>query len=178
MSRIALRHRPGDAAEFATAADRIRHDLLARAVDPARGCLVGDYGGTEMDASLLQAVTLSFLPPGDARMQATVDAVHRDLEHHGWLRRYRTNDGFGVPQVAFMLCTFWSVEALARSGRVDEARAIMDRVREVRSPLGLLSEDVDPATGVMWGNFPQAYSHAGLIHGAFACAPRWAEFAS
>jgi GH15 family glucan-1,4-alpha-glucosidase len=176
MGRIAAQHRPGDGEEFTRAAAKIREEILERAVDPARGCLVADYGGKEVDAALLQAVTLRLLPPDDRRLGATVDAVRDDLEHLGWLRRYRTNDGFGVPQVAFMLCTFWQVEALARLGRADEARALMDRMRGVKAPLGLLSEDLDPVTGAMWGNFPQAYSHVGLIHAAFAASPRWSEF--
>lgn len=178
MSRIAERHRPAAAEEFRRAAGEIRQELLHRAVDPARQCLVADYGGAEVDAALLEAVTLRLLPPGDHRMRATVDAVHQDLQHHGWLRRYRTNDGFGVPAVSFMLCTFWLVEALARLGRAEEARALMDQLHEVDSPLGLLAEDLDPATHTMWGNFPQAYSHVGLIHAAFAAAPRWSEYGS
>jgi GH15 family glucan-1,4-alpha-glucosidase len=175
MARIAERHRPADVAEFRAAAERIRAEILAQALDPARGSLVADYGGTEVDAALLQAVMLRFLPTSDPRMQATVDAVHRDLGFGGWVRRYRTDDGFGVPEVAFTLCTFWMVEALATIGRGDEARELLDRLRAVDSPLGLLAEDVDPRNGRMWGNFPQAYSHVGLIHAAFAAAPRWAE---
>lgn len=176
MERIAKRHRPSDTEEFATAARTIRAEILSRAVDPSRGCLVADYGGTEVDAALLQAVTLRLLPSDDARLHATVDAVRADLTHDGWLKRYRTNDGFGVPAVAFMLCTFWQIEALARLGRAEEARALMDRIGEVRSPLGLLSEDLDPMSHAMWGNFPQAYSHVGLIHAAFAASPHWWEF--
>ncbi|MBP9087275.1 MAG: hypothetical protein KBG15_14225, partial [Kofleriaceae bacterium] len=109
---------------------------------------------------------------------ATIDAVQADLAHGGWLRRYRTNDGLGVPEVAFMLCTFWQVEALARVGRTEAARAMLDQLRAVASPLQLFAEDVDPSTGAMWGNFPQAYSHIGLIHAAFASAPRWADHGS
>jgi GH15 family glucan-1,4-alpha-glucosidase len=176
MARIAEVHRPGDVPQLRAAAERIRGELLAQAVHPQRNCLVADYGGSEIDAALLQAVTLRLLPPGDARMHATVQAVRDDLEHHGWLRRYR-NDEFGAPRMAFTLCTFWLVEALAVLGRVDEAREVMERVRTIRSPLGLLSEDVDPETGAMWGNFPQAYSHVGLIHAAFAASPRWSELA-
>ena len=82
-----------------------------------------------------------------------------------------------MPSVAFTLCTFWLVEALSTVGRVEEARALMAKVHEIRSPLGLLAEDVAPETGEMWGNFPQAYSHVGLIHAAFAAAPRWSEVA-
>ena len=178
MSRIAERHRPNDAPEFAQAAERIRSQLLREGFDAERGCMVADYRGKELDAALLQAVTLRLLPPDDPCLHATVDAIRADLEHHGWLKRYRTNDGFGVPAVAFTLCTFWLVEALARLGRSDEARALMERVRGIKSPLGLLSEDVDPVSGVMWGNFPQAYSHVGMIHAAFAASPRWSEYGS
>jgi len=178
MSRIAKIHRPTDVAEFAAASERIRSELLTQAVDPTRGCLVADYGGVEVDAALLQAVTLRLLPPDDSRMVRTVDTIRTDLEHHGWLKRYRTNDGFGVPMVAFTLCTFWLVEALARLDRDHEARALLAKIRNVKSPLGLLSEDIDPTSGVMWGNFPQTYSHVGLIHAAFAASPRWSEFGS
>jgi GH15 family glucan-1,4-alpha-glucosidase len=104
-----------------------------------------------------------------------VDAIRRDLEEDGWLKRYRTDDGFGVPRVAFALCTFWLVEALGRLGSEAEARVVMARLGDVKSPLGLLAEDLDPKTGEMWGNFPQAYSHVGLIHAAFSASPRWAE---
>ena len=175
MSRIAALHLPAAAEEFSSDAQRIRAEILAHAVDPSGRYLVADHGGTEVDAALLQAVTLRLLTPGDPRTVATIDAVVRDLEQDGWLRRYRTDDGLGVPSVAFTLCTFWLVEALATVGRVDEARALMERIRALDSPLGLLSEDFDPATNTMWGNFPQAYSHVGMIHAAFAASPRWSE---
>ncbi|MEW5739950.1 MAG: glycoside hydrolase family 15 protein [Myxococcota bacterium] len=176
MQRIAQLHRPQDAPEFAREAARLREEILREAIDPARGCLVAEYQGKEVDAALLQAVTLRLLAPDDRRLHATIDAVKADLGLDGWLKRYRTDDGLGVPEVAFMLCTFWLIEALARVGRLDEARALVARVSEVKAPLGLLAEDVAPATGVMWGNFPQAYSHVGLIHAAFAAAPRWSEW--
>ncbi|HEX6274268.1 MAG TPA: glycoside hydrolase family 15 protein [Polyangiaceae bacterium] len=176
MSRIARTHRSRDADEFIRAAARIREQILHDGVHRERGCLVADHGGRELDAALLQAVTLHLLPPDDRRMHATVDAIRSDLEHGGWLRRYRTDDGFGVPTVAFALCTFWLVEALAIVGRGDEAQRLMAGLDDVRSPLGLLSEDIVPDSGEMWGNFPQAYSHVGLIHAAFAASPRWSEY--
>ncbi|GMU58450.1 MAG: glycosyl hydrolase [Myxococcaceae bacterium] len=177
MQRIARQHRPEDAPEFQRDAERLREEILREAVDPVRGCLVADYRGKEVDAALLQAITLRLLPLDDRRVHATIDAVRADLDlGGGWLRRYRTNDGFGVPEVAFTLCTFWLIEALARVGRHDEARALVAKVAEVKAPLGLLAEDVAPATGVMWGNFPQAYSHVGLIHAAFAASPSWSEW--
>jgi GH15 family glucan-1,4-alpha-glucosidase len=175
MAKIAAQHRPADLNEFLNAATRIRNDVFSAAIHPSRGCLVADYGGTEVDAALLQAITLRLLPADDPRTHATISAIREDLEYEGWLKRYRTNDGFGVPTVAFTLCTFWLIEALGRVGRLDEARAIMDRLASVKAPLGLLSEDIDPTAGTMWGNFPQAYSHVGLIHAAFAAAPRWSE---
>lgn len=175
MAVIAERNRPDLVPEFRAAAERIRQQILGSALDPARGGLVATYGGTETDAALLQAVTLRLLPPSDPRMHATLDAVIKDLDHAGWLRRYRVDDGFGVPSVAFVICTFWLIEALAMVGRVSDARALMQRATSMTSPLGLLSEDFDPGTNRMWGNFPQAYSHVGLIHAAFAAAPRWNE---
>jgi GH15 family glucan-1,4-alpha-glucosidase len=175
MSLIAKHHRPSAAQEFAAAAERLRDEILSNAVDPLRGCLVADYGGTEVDAALLQAVTLSLLPSHDPRLLRTVEVIRSDLDHLGWLKRYRTDDGFGVPVVAFALCTFWLVEALARLGQADAARALLLKLNAVRAPLGLIAEDVDPQTGAMWGNYPQAYSHVGLIHAAFAAAPRWLD---
>jgi GH15 family glucan-1,4-alpha-glucosidase len=175
MSRIAKKYRLHEADEFSTAAAKIREDILAQAIDTNKNSLVADYGGTEVDAALLQAITLRLLPPDDSRMLGTVDAIRSDLLLGHWLRRYRVDDGFGKPSVAFMLCTFWLVEALAVLGKTKEAREVMQNMRAVQSPLGLLAEDLVPETGEMWGNFPQAYSHAGLIHAAFAASPSWSE---
>jgi len=175
MKRIADRYTPHRSAELAAEAARIRDVILKDAVHATGGHLVADHGGLEVDAALLQAVTLRLFEPGDPRAHATVDAVIRDLSQDGWLRRYRVDDGFGVPTVAFTLCTLWLVEALAAIGRKDEARALMDKIRTIKAPLGLLAEDVEFSTGTMWGNFPQAYSHVGVIHAAFAASPKWAE---
>jgi GH15 family glucan-1,4-alpha-glucosidase len=177
MSRIAALHAKDLEGEFRDAASRLRQEIIANASDTTRGNLVATYGGTEVDAALLQAVTLRILPPDDPRMHATIDAVKADLDSAGWLRRYRTDDGFGVPEVAFVICTFWLVEALATVGRHAEARALLDQMRVIRAPLGLIAEDVKPSTGEMWGNFPQAYSHVGMIHAAFAASPKWHEIA-
>lgn len=176
MAEIARRHRPGRAAHFAAAAERIRAEHLERAVDPVRGCLVAYDGTQDIDAALLQAVSLGVWPRDDPRLARTVEVVQAELAHAGWLRRYAMHDGLGVPSVAFTLCTFWLVEALARLGRDDEARQVLHRIRAVRAPLGLWSEDLDPIGGRMWGNYPQAYSHVGLVHAAFAVAPRWPRF--
>ncbi len=178
MSRIAAQYRPDAADEFERAAADIRVQILAQGVDKERGCLVADYGGKDLDAALLQAVTLHFLPRADARAHRTVEAIRTELMHHGWLKRYVADDGLGQTSVAFTLCTFWLVEALAGLGQREEARALLGQLRNIDAPLGLLSEDVDPSSGRMWGNFPQAYSHVGLIHGAFAASPRWSAIGS
>lgn len=136
---------------------------------------MGTYGGRDLDASLLQMASLRLLPIDDPRLRSTVTAISRELSRDGWLLRYRLDDRFGQPTVAFIICTFSLVEALAAIGRGDDAKAIMEHVHSAMSPLGLLSEDYETSTLRMWGNFPQAYSHVGLIHAAFAASPRWAD---
>jgi GH15 family glucan-1,4-alpha-glucosidase len=175
MAGIADLHEPALAPEFHAAADRIHAEVTAQSWNAAKKSFVGHYGGEDLDASLLQMVRLRFLPPEDTGLRSTIDAIHRDLSRDGWLQRYSLNDGFGKPSVAFVICTFWLIEALAAAGRREEARAIFDRIHGALSPLGLLSEDYDPATPRMWGNFPQTYSHVGLIHAAFAASPSWTE---
>ena len=175
MARVSTRFLPGRADELRATADRIRDQIVAQAWSPALGSFASTWGGGELDASLLQIATLRFLPTDDARIRGTVDAIVKGLGHDGWLYRYRNDDGFGRPQVAFILCTFWLVEALAATGRLTEAREVLENVRGSLSPLGLLSEDYDTTTKTLWGNFPQAYSHVGLIHAAFAAAPAWPE---
>jgi GH15 family glucan-1,4-alpha-glucosidase len=175
MARIMDRHAPERAAEFHSAAERIHAEIIAQSWNSNRGSFVGHYGGEDLDASLLQMVRLHFLPANDPMLISTVDAIHKDLSMGGWLQRYSLNDGFGKPSVAFVICTFWLVDALAATGRRDEAIATFKRVQEALSHLGLLSEDYDPAEPRMWGNFPQTYSHVGLIHAAFVASPQWTE---
>ncbi|MGH9658368.1 MAG: glycoside hydrolase family 15 protein, partial [Bryobacteraceae bacterium] len=123
----------------------------------------------------LQMARLRFLSPDDPRLNSTIDAILKTLSRDGWLFRYQLDDGFGQPTVAFIICTFWMIEALEVVGRKDRATAMMEQVHKALSPLGLLSEDYEAATLQMWGNFPQAYSHVGLIHAAFAASPDWQD---
>ncbi len=175
MAKVADRHSLPSAAEFHAAATRIHSEIIERAWNASLGAFAGQYDGSDLDASLLQMARLRFLPPDDPRLQGTIDAISEGLDRGGWLQRYAVNDGFGQPTVAFVICSFWMVEALAAVGRRDEARQVFDRIKNSSSPLGLLAEDFDPANSRMWGNFPQTYSHAGLIHAAFASSPLWSE---
>jgi pentatricopeptide repeat protein len=105
----------------------------------------------------------------------TVAAVERDLRRGPYLLRYATADDFGVPRTAFSVCTFWYVEALAAVGRHEEARELFENMLARRNRLGLLSEDLDLATGELWGNFPQTYSMVGLVNAAMRLSRRWED---
>ena len=175
MAGIATLHDPSSASEFREAANRIHSEIMTRSWSETRNSFVGHYGGNDLDASMLQMVRLRFLSPEEPKLNSTINAIHKDLMRVGWLHRYSLDDGFGKPSVAFVICTFWLIEALAALGRRPEARSLFDSIHGALSPLGLLSEDFDPTLPRMWGNFPQTYSHVGLVHAAFSAAPTWAE---
>jgi GH15 family glucan-1,4-alpha-glucosidase len=175
MVMIAERYAPQHAEEFRSSAARIHAEVLEKSWSAKRNSFVGHYGGEDLDASLLQMVRLRFLPANDPRLIQTIDAIYKDLAMEGWLQRYSLNDGFGKPSVAFVICTFWLIEALIAIGRRPEAMKMLDRIHRALSSLGLLSEDYDPSEPRMWGNFPQSYSHVGLIHAAFAASPPWTD---
>jgi GH15 family glucan-1,4-alpha-glucosidase len=175
MARIAEIHEPAAAPEFREAAARIHEEIMNNAWNEKLGTFVSQYDGEDLDASLLQMARLRFLPGDDPKLRSTVHVIKKGLDREGWLQRYAVNDGFGLPSVAFVICSFWLVEALAAIGERDEARQVFGRIQTALSPLGILSEDYDPQTNRMWGNFPQTYSHAGLIHAAFSASPPWTE---
>ncbi len=175
FARVAAQHAPSLEQEFREAAAQIRKDIIAKAWCPDLGSFVASYGSRDLDASLLQMSHLRFLSLDDARLRSTVDAIREGLSNQGWLLRYRLDDGFGSPSVAFTVCTFWLIEALADTGRKDDAKIVMDRVSSALSDLKLLSEDYETSSLRMWGNFPQAYSHVGLIRAAFAASPPWVD---
>jgi GH15 family glucan-1,4-alpha-glucosidase len=175
MASLSRRHNPQVEAEFRTAALRIRDEILARGWSTGLDSLVSTYDGTQLDAALLQAIPLRLFDQGDPRADQTIRAVQRGLMRDGLLMRYTYDDGFGAPHSAFLICTFWLVEALAHVGRTAEATAAMNEALKLASPLGLLSEDFAVDTQQLLGNFPQAYSHVGLINAAFAASPSWSE---
>jgi GH15 family glucan-1,4-alpha-glucosidase len=156
-------------------ADRLRGEILERAWSPALGSFVSEFGGEHVDATLLLSHGLGFVRADDPRFGGTLAAVERELRRGPYLFRYAAPDDFGAPSTAFSVCTFWYVEALAACGRREEARELFENMLARRNRLGLLSEDLDPATGELWGNFPQTYSMVGLINAAMRLSRRWED---
>lgn len=151
----------------------VRAAILEHAVHPQHGYFVDAFGSDRLDASLLLLADLRFVDADDPRYVATVEAIGRALRQGDYLYRYVAPDDFGTPETSFTICSFWYVDALASIGRVDEARALFEQLLQRRNPLGLLSEDVHPATGELWGNFPQTYSMVGLINAATRLSRSW-----
>lgn len=154
-------------------ARRIRETILERAWSGKRGAFVASFGGQEMDASVLLMSEVGLIASDDPRWRSTIGAVRGELKSGNHLFRYVAADDFGAPTMAFTACTFWYVDALARAGEHAEARELFDDLIARRNHLGLLSEDLDPRTGELWGNFPQTYSMVGVINGAIRLSRRW-----
>jgi len=174
LAKIARHLGIDDAAErWSAAAQRIHRVIIERSWNEKRGAFVADFGGVDMDASVLLMSEVGFLPAADARWRSTLDVVRRELKSGNHLFRYVAADDFGAPTMAFTACTFWYVDALARAGELGEARELFDDLIAHRNRLGLLSEDLDPRTGELWGNFPQTYSMVGVINGAIRLSRRW-----
>jgi GH15 family glucan-1,4-alpha-glucosidase len=175
LARIATHlGRDARAQRWHAEAQRIRAAVLARAWSDRRGSFVDTFDGDALDASLLLLPEIGFLPAEDPRFAATLTAIERELRHGDYLYRY-SKDDFGAPQTAFNVCTFWYIDALAAVGRRDEARALFVNMLARRNSAGLLSEDLDAATGELWGNFPQTYSLVGLINSAMRLSKSWEE---
>jgi GH15 family glucan-1,4-alpha-glucosidase len=175
LARIAAHlGRDARARHWAREAESIRAAVLSRAWSESRGSFVAGFDGDELDASLLLLPELGFVAPDDPRFAGTLAAIERELRRGDYLYRY-AGDEFGEARTAFNICTFWYIDALATAGRRDEARALFANMLERRNPAGLLSEDLDPTTGELWGNFPQTYSLVGLINSATRLSKRWEE---
>jgi len=174
LAKIARHLGIDDAAErWSATASRVRAVVLERSWNDRRGAFVASFGGDEMDASVLLMSEVGFLPADDPRWRKTLDVVRRELKCGNHLFRYVAADDFGAPTMAFTACTFWYVDALTRADDKGEARELFDDLIAHRNRLGLLSEDVDPRTGELWGNFPQTYSMVGVINGAIRLSRRW-----
>lgn len=144
----------------------IHADICANAMDPTGRHFVAAYGDTRADATLLLLAIHGFLPDDDPRLAATLDFVRKELGHGNFLYRYKGADGVAGEEGAFVLCGFWLAEALALQGRLDEAREVFVAHAEASNHLGLLGEEIDVVSGALLGNFPQAFSHLGLINAA------------
>lgn len=131
------------------------------------------FDGDNLDASLIQLLDLNFLRPEDPRFQDTLRAVEQGLRRGSFMLRYATEDDFGLPQTAFNVCTFWLIEALHAIGRAADARALFEEMLSRCTAAGLLSEDIDPETGELWGNYPQTYSLVGLVNCAVLLSKPW-----
>ncbi|MGR4879702.1 glycoside hydrolase family 15 protein [Streptomyces sp. LARHCF249] len=161
---------PGDLERWRLMREEVHRDVCEKGYDQERGTFTQYYGSRELDASTLLIPRVGFLPPDDPRVIGTVDAVREELGRSGLVRRYSTEgpsvDGLPGDEGAFLACSFWLADALCLTGRGEEARILFERLLAVRNDVGLLAEEYDPVSGRQLGNFPQAFSHIGLVNTA------------
>ncbi|MEV3991591.1 glycoside hydrolase family 15 protein [Streptomyces sp. NPDC049837] len=164
----------GDANRWRAMRDEVHRDVCEKAYDPERNTFTQSYGSRELDAATLLIPRVGFLPPDDPRVIGTVDAVRAELSHEGFIRRYSTEgvavDGLPGDEGTFLVCSFWMADALRMTGRTKEARELFERLLSLRNDVGLLAEEYDAAARRQLGNFPQAFSHIGLVGTALALA--------
>ncbi|MDR3416048.1 MAG: glycoside hydrolase family 15 protein [Nevskia sp.] len=176
LARIAAElDRPERSRLWQQRADEIRAAIEKRAWNPARNAYVESFDGNDVEAGLLLMAEVGFAGRDDQRFAATVTAIEAGLRKDQHLYRYDAADDFGPPVTAFNGCTFWYIDVLARLGRTTEARTLFEGMLACRNHVGLLSEDIDPRTGELWGNYPQTYSQVGIINVAMRLSRRWEE---
>jgi GH15 family glucan-1,4-alpha-glucosidase len=156
-----------------TRADQIRQTILREAWNPRLNSFTAGFGENDIDASLLLMHEVGFVRADDPRFVGTVAAVERELMRGHHLFRYVHQDDFGQPRNAFIVCTFWYIDALIAQGRIAEARELFENMLACRNHLGLLSEDIDPETNELWGNFPQTYPLVGIVNCAMKLSKTW-----
>jgi GH15 family glucan-1,4-alpha-glucosidase len=145
---------------------------LEKCWDAQRGCYTQAIGTPNLDASTLKLITMNYLPHNDPRAKTHIEQLEKELlAEHGLFYRYKHYDDFGMPETTFLVCAFWYVDALACVGRVEDAIKNLDQIMTFSNSLGIFSEDV-ALDGSQWGNFPQTYSHVGLINSAFRIAKK------
>jgi len=153
-------------ARWSAEAEAIKERVLAQGYSEKAGAFVQSFGSETLDASNLLIPLVGFLPFTDARVQGTIDATIKGLSSGVFVHRYKGDDGLSGSEGAFLLCSFWLVDCLTLSGRVDEAREMFEKLMGLSNHLGLFSEEIDPGTGHFLGNFPQAFTHIGFINSA------------
>jgi GH15 family glucan-1,4-alpha-glucosidase len=160
---------PGRVRRWSEARGQIADSIRTEGWSPAAQAYTQAYGSDDVDASALMLAIVGFLPADDPRMRATIDAVEQRLtDSRGLVYRYRTDDGFAGEEGTFLLCTFWLAHALALAGRTHRARDVFERAAGFATDLGLMSEEIAPDSSELLGNFPQAFSHIGLVNAAWA----------
>ncbi|WP_232828071.1 glycoside hydrolase family 15 protein [Kribbella monticola] len=160
----------GPAKQWRATADEIHRQVCEEAYDSKRNTFTQAYGSKALDAAVLLIPQVGFLPAKDPRVVGTVEAIQRELTVDGFVRRYLTehvDDGLQDDEGAFLICSFWLADSLAMIGRIGEARRLYEKLVALRNDVGLLAEEYDPASKRMLGNFPQAFSHLGLVNTAF-----------
>ena len=162
---------PGDAARWGGLRDKIHDDICTRGFNTTRGAFTQFYESEKLDASLLMMPLVGFLPADDPRVRGTIEAIERELTHDGLVHRYHPEksasiDGLPPGEGTFLPCSFWLVDCLALLGRRNDARRLFERLLEKASPLGLLAEEYDSERKRLVGNFPQAFTHIGLVNSA------------
>ena len=168
---------PGPIDRWRAVRDAIHRDVCTHGYDADAGTFVQSYGSPLLDASLLMMPLVGFLPVSDARVRGTIEAIERHLAHDGFVSRYQQTpevDGLPAGEASFLLCTFWLVDCLELIGRHDDAMRMFERVLSVRNDVGLLAEGYDTERQRLAGNFPQAFSHVGLINSALNLSRRLA----
>jgi GH15 family glucan-1,4-alpha-glucosidase len=154
---------------WADTRDQIREAILGQGWSDRVNAFTQSFGSEDLDASNLMVPLVGFLPPDDSRVLATIDAIEDRLtDPRGLVYRYRARDGLAGQDGVFLLCTFWLAQALALAGQPDRARTVFERAVAFVNDVGLFAEEADPASGELLGNFPQAFSHIGLINAAWA----------
>ena len=174
LARIAGRLRLDDRMRYwREHANRLKTEILARAWNPARGAIVAAFDYDDLDASVLLLPELGLIAATDERYIKTVALIGRELNRNGYMMRYTAADDFGPPEVAFLVCQFWYIDALGWTGQRDKAREMFAELLTRRNAFGVLSEDIHPVTRQLWGNLPQTYSMAGIINTAMGLSRPW-----
>jgi len=166
---------PDRAAYWGNKAVKIRDELLQRAFNAKLNAFSAAVGSDDLDASSLLLAEIGLIAPDDPRFVSTVQAIERELRRDFHVMRYVAADDFGLPETAFLICRFWLIDAIWETGRREEARDMFVDALRLRNRYGLLSEDVHPVTGKLWGNFPQTYSMSGLILTAIKLSRSWGD---
>ncbi|MBU0867613.1 MAG: glycoside hydrolase family 15 protein, partial [Alphaproteobacteria bacterium] len=164
---------PLRAAHWQNRADTMKARIIDAAWREDSQAISANFEDDSRDASLLQLLDLRFLSADDPMFTGTLAALEADLRRGNDMLRYSAPDDFGEPVTAFNVCTFWLIEALHRTGRTEEARTLFEEMLSRRTAAGLLSEDIDPVTGELWGNYPQTYSLVGIINCAVLLSKPW-----